>query len=362
MKKYPLTYLVCTAALLGAGLGAAPPAAHPGHRVHLVFPGQSIQKAVDAAAPGDTVQLTVGTYRQSVKITTPGLTLRGVGRDTVISPGDTKVAPAADRAAATGCAEGGNGICVVGSKDRDVRGVTVADLTVTGFTSTGLFSMATDGLTVRKVTAVRNGVWGIAQERSVRAEFRHNTARNNGDAGLFLANTIRSEAGAQDTRGTVVAHNRLQGNRIGLTVRRLRNLTVEDNLLAGNCAGMFVVGDENKPKAGALTVRGNRVDRNNKSCPKTARLNAIQGSGIVLTGAEDTLVTRNLITGNAGTSPMSGGVVLFKSFVGVTSDRNRVTDNVLKDNSPADLVDVATGKDNTFRGNDCRASRPAGLC
>ncbi|MDT7839627.1 right-handed parallel beta-helix repeat-containing protein [Streptomyces justiciae] len=353
MMKTHVAYLACAAALTGAGLGVGPAVAAD-HMTHLVFPGESIQKAVDAAEPGDTVLVTPGTYRQSVKVTTPHLTLRGMGRLTVLEPAKTK--------AAESCGENGNGICVVGKKDKDIEGVTIASLTVTGFAKAGVIAVGTDKLTVRNVTAVKNGVWGIAQERSVRSVLRNNTARDNGDAGLFLANTIRAEEGAVDTEGTVIEGNLLQGNRIGVTVRRLRDLTVAHNRVTGNCAGVFVVGDENKPRAGALTVRDNRIARNNKSCPKTARLDAIQGSGIVLTGAEDTLVTKNRVMDNVGDSSMSGGIVLFKSFVGTPNDRNRITGNVLQGNSPADLVNADTGEGNTFQGNTCRASRPAGLC
>ncbi|MEU9314006.1 right-handed parallel beta-helix repeat-containing protein [Streptomyces sp. NPDC048256] len=374
MKKCHIAYLACTAALIGTGLGAAPPVA--AHRIHVVHPGESIQKAVDAAQPGDTVLLTYGTYHESVDVSTPGLTLRGVGRGTVLEPeagASTGTAPSTGSGAAktgktgkagkaaSSCAAAGNGICVVGTKDHNVDGVTVASLTVTGFAKTGLYATEADGLTVRRVTAVKNGVWGIATEHSVHGLFHHNTARDNGDAGLFLANTVKEEQGATDTEGTVVEHNRLEGNRIGVTVRRLRNLTLAGNHLTGNCAGVFVVGDENKPKAGFVTVRDNRIERNNKSCPKTARLDALQGSGIVLTGAEDSLVTRNVIKDNVGKSPLSGGIVLFKSFVGTTSERNRISDNLLRGNSP-DLVNTDTGKGNTFEGNSCRSSKPAGLC
>jgi hypothetical protein len=352
MKKRHITYLACAAALVGVGLGAAPPVAE--QRTHLVFPGESIQQAVDEAAPGDTVLVASGTYHESVKVTTPGLTLRGMGRDTVIKPGTDK--------AAHSCAEAGNGICVTGTADRDLEDVTIANLTVTGFPRTGVYADATDQLTVRNVAAVANGVWGIAQEHSVRGVFRKNTARGNGDAGLFLANTVNAEEGAADTRGAVVEQNRFEDNRIGLTVRRLRNLTVANNHVTGNCAGVFIVGDENKPRAGALTVRDNHILRNNKTCPKTARLDALQGSGIVLTGAEDTLITRNVVTGNAGNSSMSGGIVLIKSMVGTTSERNRITENILRGNAPADLVNADTGQGNTFVANTCGASQPAGLC
>ncbi|WP_329407465.1 right-handed parallel beta-helix repeat-containing protein [Streptomyces sp. NBC_00704] len=381
MKKCHIAYLACTAALLGTGLGAAPPAA--AHRIHLVKPGESIQKAVDAAQPGDTVLLSPGVHHESVTVSTPGLTLRGMGGRTVLepaadaaqttgtaktpstakAPGTAKTPRTVEPAAVGACAAGGNGICIVGTGGDRVEDVTVAALTVSGFTRNGVYAAATDHLTVRNVTAVKNGVWGIAQEGSVRGVFRGNTARDNGDAGLFLANSVSQEQGATDTDGTVVERNRLEGNRIGVTVRRLRNLTVAHNHLTGNCAAVFVVGDENKPKAGLVTVRDNRIVRNNKSCPKTARLDALQGSGIVLTGAEDSLITHNVIEDNAGTSPLSGGIVLFKSFVGTTSDRNRISDNDLRGNSPADLVNTDTaGKGNTFEGNSCRASQPAGLC
>ncbi len=356
MKKCHVVYLVCTAAMIGTGLGAAPASSVP--MTHVVHPGESIQKAVDAAGSGDTVLVTPGVYHESVKVSTPGLTLRGVGRSTVIKPSTKK---AADNT----CAEGGNGICVIGTKDENVKGITVADLTVTGFTRTGVFSMATDGLTVRNVNAVKNGVWGIAQERSVHGIFRGNTARDNGDAGIFLANNIKAEEGAADTEGTLVAHNRLEGNRIGVTVRRLRNLAVADNHIAGNCAGVFVVGDENTPKAGDLVVRDNHVVRNNKSCPKTDRLEALQGSGIVLTGVEKVLVADNTVEGNAGKSSMSGGIVLAASMVGTANAKNEINGNRLSDNSPADLVNAGTGdtaKSNTFSGNTCGASKPTGLC
>ncbi|MFE3637696.1 nitrous oxide reductase family maturation protein NosD [Streptomyces cellostaticus] len=360
MKRCHIAYLACTAALLGTALGAAPSVA--AHSTLVVRPGESIQKAVDAAKAGDTVLVLAGTYHGSVTIRTPRVTLRGVGSRTVIEPAAKKAVKKSAKKVTKSCAEGGNGICVLGTKTKDVKGVTVADLKVTGFSRTGVFGMATDGLTVRRVNAANNGVWGIAEERSVRSLLRDNYAHGNGDAGVFLANTIQEEAGAYDAKQTLVSHNRLEGNRIGVTVRRLRNLTVARNYVSGNCAGVFVVGDENRPKAGHLDVTANQVVANNRSCPKTERLPALKGSGIVLTGTEQTRVSRNWVIGNSGKSPLSGGIVLFKSFVGVAGTDNRVDRNVLSGNSPADLVSTETGRTNSFERNSCRASKPAGLC
>lgn len=362
MTKRHIAYLACATTLVGAFVGATPASA--AHRVLVVHPGESIQKAVNAAKAGDTVLVLAGTYRESVTVKTPGLTLRGVDHRTVIQPPKkkTKSAPRGSKASVT-CLAAGNGICVVGAKNKPLKDVTVTDLKVTGFAKNGVFSMGTDRLTVEHVTADDNGQWGIAQEHSTRGVFRENTARGNGDAGLFLANSVKAEQGAKDSKGAVIERNHLEDNRIGITVRRLRNLTVTGNYAVGNCAGVFVVGDENKPRAGALTISDNRVERNNKYCPKTARLPYLKGSGIVLTGTEKALVTRNTVTGHTGKSPLSGGIVLFKSFVGAVSEKNRIIDNRLEKNSPADLVNQEpTKRNNVFQGNRCRASKPAGLC
>lgn len=372
MKRCHFAYAASAVAALvgtGIGLGATPAAAV--HQTLVVHQGESIQKAVNSAQPGDTVLVLPGVYKESVTINTPHVTLRGTGASTVIEPAAKTAGKAPDTGtkatkaakATKSCAEGGNGICVIGTKTKNVKGVTVADLKVTGFARAGVFGMATDTMTVRDVQAVRNAVWGIAQERSVHGHIVGNYAEGNGDAGVFLANTITEEAGALDTERTVIDHNRLENNRIGVTVRRLRNLSVAENYIAGNCAGVFVVGDENKPKAGDLEVAFNDVTQNNKSCPKTDRLPAIQGSGIVLTGIEKTVVDGNRVTGNSGSSPLSGGIVLFKSFVGVTNDQNRISGNALIGNAPADLVDTETkGIGNTFDHNACRVSKPSGLC
>ncbi|MEV6318133.1 right-handed parallel beta-helix repeat-containing protein [Streptomyces sp. NPDC051776] len=325
----------------------------------MVRPGQSIQQAVDRARPGDTIFIKPGTYRESVLITTSDLTIRGAGPDTVLTGANRS--KSARRSVST-CAADGNGICVIGRASRPVADVSIRDLTLTDYRKNGLWASRTDRLSVTRVNARTNGQWGLAQEWSTRGRFRANVARDNKESGIFIANTVDREGGGLDTRGARVTGNRLVGNRIGVTLRRVRNLAVQGNRINGNCGGVFVVGDEGTPPAGDMTIRYNVVERNNRYCPGNSRLPYIQGSGIVLTGTEKTLVTRNVVRNNRGESPLSGGIVLFKSFVGAPNERNVISYNVALGNRPADLVDQQPGHNNRFINNVCLVSKPAGLC
>ncbi|WP_412566295.1 nitrous oxide reductase family maturation protein NosD [Streptomyces nojiriensis] len=372
---------------MAAGLGVLAPtaAAEAGRRVH---PGDSIQDAVNYARPGDIITVMPGTYYENVLIT-KRVTLRGFGARTVIKPPVTAVTPVAPVAppapgasaapvapgaakaptAATApsgralaCSQADSGICVMGTAEQPVVGVDIRSLTVSGFKRNGIWASYTDRLRVQRVISEKNGTWGIAQERSTRGLFRDNTARDNAESGLFIANTVDREGGATDTLGAVVRRNTLTGNRIGVTVRRVRNLSVYGNTLTGNCGGIFVVGDEGEPGAGDMTIRNNRIHENNKFCKGNTRLPDIQGVGIVLTGAEQTVVRSNDIRGNVGASPLSGGILLFKSFVGATNTDNVIRDNVVRDNKPADLANQGTGAGNQFVNNRCASSVPAGMC
>ncbi|MEV8100171.1 right-handed parallel beta-helix repeat-containing protein [Kitasatospora sp. NPDC085879] len=344
-----------------ATLGAVP-SAHAAVSLHVVQPGQSIQQAVDAASPGDTVQLLPGTYHGSVRITTAGLTLRGAGPNSVITPGDAADGTAGDAI----CAAAGHGVCVVGTDQNPLGGITIEALAVAGFQKNGINATATDGMTVRAAYIRDNGQQGISQEKSTRAVIVGNSATGNGQSGVFLANIVDPEGdssgGAIDTAGTVISGNRLTDNRIGVAVRRLRNLSVEQNDIHGNCGGVFIVGDETVPRAGALSVTRNRVVANNKYCPPSGRLDHIQGTGILLTGAEDVSVMDNQVRDNVGASPMSGGIVFFHSLVGVANTGNTVATNNAIGNSPADLVDREGDSSNSFARNHCSVSEPVGHC
>src|SRR6187397_598030 len=68
-------WLVTALSVGAAGLVAAPAAA----TTRVVLPGQSIQAALNASQPGDTVRLQRAVYRESLQMSTDRVTLDGAG-------------------------------------------------------------------------------------------------------------------------------------------------------------------------------------------------------------------------------------------------------------------------------------------
>src|SRR5918994_2961224 len=131
----------------GGGIGSA------GAQSSVVGPGESIQKAIDAADPGDTIVVR-GVHREEVVIRKNGIKLRG----------DDAVIEAPTRAKADSpCSKtfGPEAICVLGDvniKTGELTGQRVSDVSVSGFTIRG-FKIAGKGDSTAFVidaTAARN--------------------------------------------------------------------------------------------------------------------------------------------------------------------------------------------------------------
>src|SRR5215217_7139826 len=142
-----LTLLVASGVVLAAGIGSA------GAQSSVVGPGESIQKAVNAAHPGDTIVVR-GVHREDVVIRKDGMKLRG----------DDAVIEAPTRAKADSpCSRtfGTEAICVWGDvniKTGELTGPRVSDVSVSGFTIRGFKSKGKRGEDpfVIDLTAARN--------------------------------------------------------------------------------------------------------------------------------------------------------------------------------------------------------------
>jgi hypothetical protein len=120
-----LTLLVASGVVLGAAIGSA------GAQSSVVGPGESIQKAVNAAHPGDTIVVR-GVHREDVVIRKNGIKLRG--DDAVI-----EAPPRAKADSPCSKAFGPEAICVLGdvnlkTEPPKLEGPRVSGVSVSGFT------------------------------------------------------------------------------------------------------------------------------------------------------------------------------------------------------------------------------------
>src|SRR3954451_16949221 len=109
-----------------------------------VHAGESIQAAVNAAAPGTTIKIEPGTYLESVTVNKACIKLMGMGdKETAViikNPGDEE-----------------DGIKVGDAGD----GFVLQNVTVEDFEENGVVLDSVDNFKISHVTAISNGEYGI---------------------------------------------------------------------------------------------------------------------------------------------------------------------------------------------------------
>ena len=235
-----LTLLVASGVVLAAGIGSA------GTQSSVVGPGESIQKAVNAAHPGDTIVVR-GVHREDVVIRKDGIKLRG----------DDAVIEAPPRAKADSpCLRlvGPEAICVWGDFDINtgkLTGPRVSDVSVSGFTIRGFKikgkggdeAFVIDVYAARNATVVGNRVIGNVPGGSAFGKSVNTTIAKNHIVGSPKIVTKGITVGG-GSRNTKVVNNVVRSYPEGTNAIDLEeaiNTTVAGNDLIGNGLGVLAV-------------------------------------------------------------------------------------------------------------------------
>jgi hypothetical protein len=331
----------------------------------------TIGKGVAAAREGDLVLVHPGTYRETVTIQTPGITLRGTDRSGVVIDGDLIRS---------------DGI-VVTAAGVSVQNLTVRDqlqngVLVTGMVSkSGVYSHAHAGETageshdsaeehstyerldpekfpplqgfqVDHVTAINNGLYGIYAFDAQHGLITDSYASGSADSGIYV--------GQCQPCDTVVHRNVMERNAVGFEDANAGGgLYVVGNRMVGNRIGATLTSDHQEafvPQRGVVFAGNLLADNDQQATPSQA--DGGFGVGLGIGGGTENEVLRNRITGH----PSAG--VLLGSHDDLPPVGNTISGNAFADNA-TDAVYAASerspGTGNCLADNQLASVLPADL-
>lgn len=284
----------------------------------------TIQSAVDAAEPGDTVEISDGEYNETVAVATEDLTIRGSERNNVVLNGEDVKS---------------NGI-VVTADGVQVENLRVENYILNGVLVTGMsdesggLARGSDGyrrldpdefpplsgFAVQYVTAANNGLYGIYAFDSHDGLIAHNYSSGSSDSGIYV--------GQCQECNILVRDNVAELNAVGYEQANASDsVSIIGNRFSDNRLGMTLISDYQEafvPLKGGY-VAGNLVANNdNPDTPSHAEGGF--GVGLGISGAQDLDVAKNLFADN----PRAG--VEVTSSEDLAPKKNKVRDNAFEAN------------------------------
>jgi parallel beta-helix repeat protein len=377
--------------------------ASPAHAKNIVVKaGDSIQAAVDAASPGDTIRVMPGTYHETgspcpsdpshtcaVVITKAGISLVGVSKH----HGNPGSHGNSDKHGKHGKSDGGDvvlenpggqdqGIAIAppnvtpatcrNDQSQRLAGASVTGFTVNGFDGEGIFLLCVDQFAVRFNEANDNVEYGIFPSHSTRGTISFNVATGSNDTGIYIGQS-------DDIR---VDHNLATGNVSGFEIENASNVRLDHNVATGNTGGILSF---TLPFLDVKANTSNRVDHNwvqgnNKpnSCVdlSDAVCGVPPGTGILLLAVDANEVDHNIVLGNDSYGIAVANFCLAQNLtpeqctaisadIEPNPDNNEVDHNIALNNGghPSDLINPVFAKDlawDTSGTGNCWAKNKAG--
>ncbi len=242
--------------------------------VVVVKDGESIQQAVQNAAPGTTIQVMPGTYKETVYIDKDGIRLIGVieaGRRAVLD-GEDKLNDA---------------ILFSGNN------IVIENFTITRYKGNGIMSQAGNNWEIRNNLIIDTGIYGIFPQLGQNGVVEHNVVSGIEDAAIYV--------GMSDN--VHVAHNDVFDSVAGIEIENSRHAVVEANRVYNNTGGILAFITPGLPIKTTFDViiRNNFIIANNHpnfGAPGSTVAGIPAGTGILVMAADDVVIEGNIIRDN----------------------------------------------------------------
>jgi parallel beta-helix repeat protein len=353
LTRFSLLLMAVTA----VSLAGIVPARAAGTAVIHVRPGESIQAAVDAANPGDTILVSRASYAESIAITKDNLTIIGGGAS---DDGSVLVPPATPDGVCSTDAQDMNGFCMFGDfgSGTPVTGTTIKGFKVAGFSGFGIFGVLSNDHTIAGNLAEDNGGYGIACFVCSGGTYVGNTATGSGEAGFY-------QGDSPEVNSTMVG-NTATNNGFGFFFRDAAGGTASNNLAKDNCIGFMMLDTGAPDVMGGWDMNHNNLFHNDKACPPSEEGPALSGVGLAMIGGVGNNVHDNTIWRNrpGGETSISGGIFVGSGqmFGGGDPTNNTFDTNFAYGNGGIDIKYTGAGTGNAFTNNDCFRSIPRSIC
>ncbi len=238
-----------------------------------VSPGEEIQPAVDKAAPGDTVRVLPGLYKQTVYVDKDNIHLVGVI--------DHDQWPVID-----GEGVRNDGVLVAS------HGVSIEGLHIKRFRGNGIMMQGANNFVITHNWVEGPAFYGIFPQYGNNGLVAHNVVSGVADAAIYMGMDQNCD----------VRYNDLSDSMIGIEIENSKNMLVEANYAHGNSSGIAVNLVKGLPIKGGehSYVRNNFLIGNNKPPPADSPLLSgfPEGLGILIHGTNSSSIEENMILNN----------------------------------------------------------------